>query len=642
MPCQGTRLQLVFSNRFRPINFFHCVCRLSSSAEDGASTEFVALSQLDIEDSDDGDDDESSFRGSHSSINFSSSSVPPSHEGSPFHKRVFKTAHDDLTSAAMGFRRTQSDAGRPRADSDSLTTAPRSRLTRKGAMSGSQRKDLQRSREKMIERRTLSLERNRNRRERSTSPLLIRRSHTPSPPSSRASNSPPRPLSVTSGEDLAQPLIIKQQVSSFPNPPVITIRRPSTPVNPHLSRDDRSGKVTPQPLLERDDLSSDVGPESYRVRDFAGMDDLHADKKKTMGWYGNEPTNEQQEKPREGIIDRGRPPVSTQPQAPESPKHAPFWSAKPENDVEASDTRPEGPTHSPRTGKHKPIRTPQKQTPEDEFKKVKVGSSVSHKYSGGKPPSKADKATSPASKPATATPPSSKPDKPVSPAHSISDEFKKVVIPSSDSAIADADEFRKVKSGQPEEGAQTHKLADIGKQDSVTSTASETSIGKPQVGALSSVDSRSSVDSVPTVELQPSVEPQPPAEPQYKWKRKGARRVTKSQGTRPTVEATDDFEIVDMGSEVFHHRARSGAISKPHSSEGSMPRPGEFRKVKSPVPVKPKDGGLLEREQFSRPRSYSGGGSSLERRGGKRRAEKTLSGVTVASEHGEHPDRSSQ
>ena len=638
--------------------------------EEGSPTEFVTFSKLTVDDIEDDDDDHSSFSGSNVGIDFGfSRSAPHSREGSPSHKRAF--VKEDMGFAGT-FPRSQGEPfGRARADSDSLAAPDLrrgTRLTRKGAMSGSRRKELQHSREVAYKRRTASLERSTRKREtRSTSPLLIARSRSrsPSPPSSRASESPPRPVSTTSGEDAGPPMIIRQQDTLISNPPMITIRRPSTPIGPH----------------------------SDFVKDKGGMQSVHvAETKPTttlddsvipVTQYGDETMEFEHQKPSEGSIDHEE---LSQPS--ESPKDALHQSTNPPNDgresfdVEVSKTRPEEPTRSSQLGKHQPVFTPpRQQKPEkkkseddipqvkDEFKKIKRGPQRS---SGDKAPPRVVENSGQVD-------PASEEFKKVTFSHSKHGQEDEEDIPTNQprrrslGAIGKQESVTSTGSGGSFDkmGGKQTSITSIGsessfdkmggKQTSITSTGSESSFDKMRGVTQVSVDSQSntqpSMGSTPTIEVQPPpqpsvehppiepqlpIEPQPLAEPQrdpepFNWKRKNARRITKAKpSSSQTVSAKDDFESVEV--ESFRFRSRSGAMSKPHAPESSEPMPGEFRKIKSPAA---KSGGdiLLERRQLSRPRSYSGGGSSLESHGGKRRARHMAGGV-VGSEHGE--DQNSQ
>ena len=624
--------------------------------EEGSPTEFVTFSQLTMDDTEDDDDDRSSFSGSNVGIDFGlSRSAPHSREGSPAHKRAFM--NQDMAFAGTFPRSQGVPFGRARADSDSLA-APGlgkvSRLTRKGAMSGSRRKELERSREIAHKRRAASLERSsRKRGPRSTSPLLFAHSRSPSPPSSRASESPPRPVSTTSGEDAGPPMVIRQQDTLVSNPPTITIRRPSTPIGPHSHF-----------------AKDEAGTQSVTIAETGPT--IQDDSVIPVAQYGDEAMKIEQQKPSGGSTDHNA--------SFESPKDALRQSTNPPKDgresfdVQVSETHPEEPTRSPRLRRRQPASTPPRQqkpekkeseedTPplEDEFRKIKRGL---HRSSGDKVPPKADKDTAQ-----------------VDPAP---EELKKVDLFQSEKDQEDEEEI-------PTNSSRRRSLGAIGKQDSITSTGSGGSIDKMRgtQGSITSFSSESSFDkmkgkqtsitstgsessfdqmrgvtlvsvtsqpgtqpsmeSTPTIEVQsppqPSVQPQPPAEPQqdpdpFHWRRKNARRITKVKpSSSQTVAATDDFEPVEVGS--FRFRTRSGAMSKSRTPESSEPIPGEFRKVKSSAA---KSGGdiLLERKQqlSSRPRSYSGGGSSLDSHGGKRRARHMAGGGSVASEHGE--EQSSQ
>ena len=562
------------------------------------------------------------------------------------------------------FPRSQGELfGRARADSDSLAAPDLrrgTRLTRKGAMSGSRKKELQRSREIAYKRRTASLERSSRKREiRSTSPLLIARSRSrsPSPPSSRTSESPPRPVSTTSGEDAGPPMIIRQQDTLISNPPTITIRRPSTPIGPHS-----------------DFVKDKEGTQSVHVAETKPTTTLD-DSVIPVTQYGDETMEFERQKPSEDSIDHEE---LSQPI--ESPKDALHQSTNPPKDgresfdVEVSKTHPEEPTRSLQLGKHQPVFTPARQhKPEkkkseddipqvkDEFKKIKRGPQRS---SGDKAPPRVVEDSAQVDH--------------------VSEEFKKVAVFHSEQGQEDEED---IPTNQP----RRRSLGTIGKQESITSTSSggsfdkmggtqssitslgsessfdkmggkQTSItstgsesfdrmrGVTQVSVDSQSNTQPSMGSTPIIEVQPPpsveqppIEPQPPVEPEplaelqqdpepFNWKRKNARRITKTKpSSSQTVSAKDDFESVEV--ESFRFRSRSGAMSKPHAPESSEPMPGEFRKVKSPAA---KSGGdiLLERRQLSRPRSYSGGGSSLESHGGKRRA-RHMAGDVVGSEHGE-------
>ena len=611
----------------------------------------MTFSQLTMDDTEDDDDDHSSFSGSNVGINFGlSRSVPHSREGSPAHKRAF--VNQD-TAFAGTFPRSQGEPfGRARADSDSLA-APGfgkvSRLTRKGAMSGSRRKELEHSREIAYKRRAASLERStRKRGARSTSPLLIARSRSPSPPSSRASESPPRPVSTTSGEDAGPPMVIRQQETLVSNPPTITIRRPSTPIGPHshLAKD----KAGTQSVTV-----AETGPTM--------LDDSVI----PVAQFGDEAMDLEHQKPSGGSIDH------KELASFESPKDAPHQSTNPPNedrgsfDVEVSETHPEEPTRSPRLGRRQPVSTPLRQqkpekkkseedTPplEDEFRKIKRRPQRS---SGDKVPPKADENTAQVD-------PTPEELKKVDFFKSDKDQKDEEKIPTnqprrrslgaigkqdsitSTGSGGSIDKMRGTQSSITSFGSESSFDQMKGKQTSITSTDSESSFDQMRGVTLVSVDSQSgtqpSMESIPTIEVQSP--PQPPAEPQqdpepFHWRRKNARRITKVKpSSSQTVSATDDFEPVEV--ESFRYRSRSGAMSKSRTPESSEPMPGEFRKVKSPAA---KSGGdiLLERKQLSsRPRSYSGGGSSLDSHGGKRRARHMAGGGSVASEHGE--EQSSQ